>query len=217
MKGELEFRAGMTQGVEVRSVSFPQRIIEVVAMPYDRETEVEYRGRMVRESVAPGAFGTIATRPNRVNVYRDHDRTRQTGKALTFHPSRQEGLVAELLIGKTELGTETLSLAAEGMLDASAGFGVLTRSDGRPGEEWPERNTRRLTWLWLDHIAMVPDPAYQDARVLSVRQTGTDVRVEDGDAGEGLTAAPGGIVVATPNLDQARALRLGDMYARLSR
>jgi HK97 family phage prohead protease len=196
---EIEFRSAETLGV-----SFPKRIIEVVAMPYNREAVVEYRGRMIRESVAPGAFDGIEKRPNRVNVNRDHDFTRQVGKGLSFHPSRQEGLVAELRIGRTALGDETLALAEDGMLDASAGFYPLDRADGRPGEEWPARNERRLTWLWLDHIAMTPNPAYQDARVLAVR---TQPSVE----------ASGGIVVATPNLDAARALRLADEYARLSR
>lgn len=202
-EGEVEIRS-KSEGVEMVGVSFPKRIIEVLAMPYDREAIVEYRGRMVRESVAPGAFNGIEKRPNRVNVNRDHDFRRHVGRGFSFHPSRQEGLVAELRIGKTALGDETLSLAAEDMLDASAGFLPISRPDGRPGEEWPDRNQRRLTWLWLDHIAMVPDPAYQDARTLSVRA-------------DGQPDPPGPIVVATPNLDQARALRLSDLYARLSR
>jgi hypothetical protein len=49
-RGDVEIRS-----VETVAVSFPKRIIEVIAMPYDRETVVAYRGRMVRESVAPGA------------------------------------------------------------------------------------------------------------------------------------------------------------------
>jgi phage head maturation protease len=201
--GDIEIRS-KNEGVELVGVSFPKRIIEVVAMPYEQETIVEYRGRMVRESVARGAFDGIEKRPNRVNVNRDHDGKRQVGRALTFHPSRHEGLVAELLIGKTELGNETLSLAAEGMLDASAGFVPIERRDGKPGEEWPERNRRRLTWLWLDHIAMVPDPAYREARTLAVR---THDEPEP----------PSGILVATPNLDAARALRMADLYDRVSR
>jgi phage head maturation protease len=202
--GVVEIRS-KNEGVQVVDVSFPKRIIEVVAMPYEQETIVEYRGRMVRESCARGAFDGIERRPNRVNVNRDHDISRQVGKALTFHPSREEGLVAELLIGKTDLGNETLALAAEGMLDASAGFLPIERRDGKPGEEWPERNRRRLTWLWLDHIAMVPDPAYDSARTLAVRH-------EDDP-----TPPAGEVVVATPNLDRVRAIRLEDQYSRLSR
>jgi hypothetical protein len=196
-RGDVEFRSAETIGV-----SFPKRIIEVVAMPYDREALVEYRGRMVRESVAPGAFDGIEKRPNRVNVNRDHNRERLVGRAVRFHPSRQEGLVAELRIAKTELGEETLNLAAEEMLDASAGFIPIERKDGRAGEEWPQRDLRRLTWLWLDHIAMTPEPAYHDARTLSVRS-------------DGPTEAPGPIV--KPRLAHALALRAGDKYDLISR
>lgn len=194
---EVEFRSAETIGV-----SFPKRTIEVVVMPYDREAVVEYRGRTIRESVAPGAFGNINTRSNRVKVNRDHDLRNVIGQALTFHPSRNEGLVAELLISKTD--TQTLTLADEGLLGASAGFYPKERGDGTPGETWPARNERRLTWLWLDHIAMTPTPAYEDAQVLAVRT-------------ESLTGASEGIVVATPNMDAARALRQADLYARLSR
>lgn len=194
---DLEYRSS-----EMVEVSFPKRTIEVIVMPYDQETVVEYRGRMIRESVAPGAFDGIEKRPNRVNVNRDHDITRHLGKAMSFHPSRVEGLVAELRIANTPLGDETLALADEGMLDASAAFAPIERRDGRPGEEWPDRNRRRLTWLWLGHIAMTPEPAYKDARVLAVRSGPP-------------TEPPGGIV--TPNLDRARALRAEDLYSSLSR
>jgi phage head maturation protease len=197
-RGDIEIRSAETIGV-----SFPKRIIEVVAMPYDRETVVEYRGRAIRESVAPGAFDGIDRRPNRVSVNRDHNLERLVGRAVSFHPSRTEGLVAELRIAKTELGDETLNLAAEEMLDASAGFWPLARKDGSPGEEWPEKNLRRLTWLWLDHIAMTPDPAYQDARTLSVRSQAIPEE------------SPG--VVVRANLSEALALRRQDQYDLISR
>ena len=133
-------------------------------MPYETETVVEHRGRMVREIVSRGAFDGIERRANRVRVNRDHDVTRTVGRALTFFPSRDEGLVAELRIAQTELGDETLALADEGILDASAGFMPMP-----DGETWPDRNLRRVDKAWLAHIAMTPDPAYETANVLSVR------------------------------------------------
>jgi HK97 family phage prohead protease len=188
--GELEYRTATQVGVD-----FPNRTIELVVMPYDSETLVEHKGRMVRESVAPGAFDGIERRANRVRVNRDHDVTRTIGRAVVFHPSRDEGLVAELRIAQTQLGDETLKLADEECLDASAGFLPMPG-----GEQWPSRNERRLTKLWLGHIAMTPDPAYTDARVLAVRSA---------------QEAPRGERVPTPNLDLVRSWILADKYGNV--
>ena len=191
--GLLEYRTA-TQ----TAVNFAKRIVELIVMPYETETVVEHRGRMVREIVSRGAFDGIERRANRVRVNRDHDIKRTVGRALTFFPARDEGLVAELRIAQTELGDETLALADEGILDASAGFMPMP-----DGETWPDPNLRRLDKLWLAHIAMTPDPAYETANVLSVRA-------------QAPSAAPGSLVVATPNLDRIRADVLNDMYSRLS-
>jgi phage head maturation protease len=61
-----------------------------------------------------------------------------------------------------------LALAADDCLDASAGFRVLPG-----GETWEGRSRRRIVKAWLDHIALTPDPAYTDARVLAVRNGAT--------------------------------------------
>jgi HK97 family phage prohead protease len=185
--GELEYRTATQVGVD-----FPNRTIELIVMPYDSETVVEHKGRMVRESVAPGAFDGIERRANRIRVNRDHDVTRTIGRAVVFHPSRDEGLVAELRIAQTPLGDETLTLADEEILDASAGFLPMPG-----GESWPSRNERRLTKLWLGHIAMTPDPAYTDARVLAVRNA------QEARRGE---RPP------TPNLDLVRSWLLADRF-----
>jgi hypothetical protein len=73
-------------------------------MPYEKEAVVAYRGRLVREIVSRGAFDGLGTRPGRVKLNRDHDVTRTCGHAVAFHPSRTEGLVAELYVSKTDLG-----------------------------------------------------------------------------------------------------------------
>jgi HK97 family phage prohead protease len=186
--GQLLYRAARQVGV-----SFPRRVIELVVMPYDEVTLAEHDGRMVRESVAPGAFDGIERRANRIRVNRDHDVTRTVGSAIALHPSRAEGLVAELRIAQTPLGEETLTLADEELLDASAGFLPMPG-----GEEWLSRSERRFTRLWLGHVAMTPDPAYDGARVLAVR-----------------SSDPPAPVSATPGLDQVRDWLLRDRYAGL--
>jgi phage head maturation protease len=96
------------------------------------------------------------------------------------------------------LGDETLTLANDGLLDASAGFMPL----GPDGEQWEGTNRRRIQKAYLAHVAFVPEPAYQGARVLSVRS-------------HGLTEPPGGF--STPNLDEVRAWIVGLKYPPLVR
>jgi HK97 family phage prohead protease len=175
-------------------VSFPKRQIELVVMPYETEAQVVHKGRLIREIVSRGAFEGLDASHRRIMVNRGHVIDHVVGKAIQFHPSRQDGLVAELQIAKTADGDETLQLADEGLLDASAGFGV---PDG--GETWPERGLRRLGRLWLDHIAMTPDPAYPTANVLAVRDT----------------AEPDPDPADRPNLDVVRGWRLSDRYAMI--
>lgn len=165
------------------AVDWTERVITLVAMPYDVDAAVVVHGRAVKESCAPSAFDGVERRANRVKVNRDHDYQRTIGRAVALHPSRVEGLVTELRIAKTPLGDETLALADDHSLEASVGFAVLPG-----GERWLEgRSRRRLERVYLDHIAMVPEGAY-DAQVLDVR--GAPVSVER---------------VSTPNLDEVLA------------
>ena len=191
---ELEIRSAQMTGVR-----FADRIIELVVMPYETEALVRHEGRMIREIVSRGAFDGIERRANRIRVNRDHNVERTIGRAVTFHPDRDEGLIGEVRIARTPLGDETLELADEGVLDASAGF------MGMPGgESWHERRTlRRWHKIWLAHIAMTPDPAYAGAHVLAVRSSSTP-------------ADPPREIVATPNLDEVRSWRLRDSFGSLT-
>ena len=88
-------------------------------------------------------------------------------------------------------------MAEEEILDASAGY--LPMPDG---EEWNRDRTEvRIRKAWLGHIALVPKPAYEGARVLAVREKGADGTRE----------------VSTPNLDTVRGWRLQEEFDRLSR
>jgi phage head maturation protease len=161
-RGELEYRSA-----EPVDVSWPRRTIELVVMPYEHEAAIYWQGRVITEICSRGAWDGIERRANRVRANRDHDVTRTVGRASALHPSRVEGLVADVHIASTALGDETLTLAADGILDVSAGFLPMAG-----GETWETRDRRRLTKCWLGHIAFVPDPAYDDAAVLAVRHAG---------------------------------------------
>lgn len=155
----IEFRSVTEMGVR-----WPDRTIDMVVMPYNVEAQVVVHGRGVVESCAPGAFDGCERRANRVKVNRDHDPHRTVGRAATLHPSNVEGLVAELRIAQTPLGDETLALADDLSLEASVGFAVMPG-----GETWLEqRARRRLTRCFLDHVALVPEGAYE-GRTLAVR------------------------------------------------
>ena len=186
--GELRFRSSTVAGV-----SFPERTIELIVAPYEEEALVDWKGRMVKEVFARGAFEGIQRRTNRIKVYRDHvDTQTVVGRAVEMHPSREEGLVAEVRISNTPLGDETLTLADDGVLGASAGYLPLPG-----GEKWLTRSSVRILKGWLGHIAMVPETAYEGARVLAVRSK---------------TAG-----MPTPNLDQVREWLLEERYQRLVR
>ena len=149
----------------VAGVNFDHRIIEVIAVPWDQEAAVEYRGEMWLERFIRGAFDGIEKRAGRVRVNRDHDGRRTVGKVASFYPSRDEGLVAAVRIANTPLGDETLALADEDCLGASVGFAV------RGSDQELDRTTRqrRIKRAFMDHLSFVPDPAYAGAGVLSVR------------------------------------------------
>lgn len=180
----VEFRSSNVAGV-----NFKKRIIDLIAVPYDEEAPVEYRGELWNERFLRGAFEGIETRTNPVRANRDHDRGRTVGKVAAFHPSRTEGLVSEVRIAKTLLGDETLALADEDCLGASVGFAV------RGSDQELNRRTRAriIKRAFVDHLAFVPDPAYAGAGVLAVRS-----------AAEAPLAADLPKLV-TPNLDELLA------------
>jgi HK97 family phage prohead protease len=152
----------------VAEVQFPERIITLVAMPYDAETS-RADGRF-RESFAPGAFAGIEHRNGRIRVNREHMLHAPVGRVTRWVSDRPDALVAELRVSKTPLGDETLELAADGVLDASVGFMPFPG-----GEVWTEnRSKRRITKAWLHHLALTADPAYEGANVLEVRSTTTE-------------------------------------------
>lgn len=154
----IEFRSAA-----IGEVKFAERMVEVIAVPYEQEAIIEYRGEAWRESFLRGAFDGIETRAGRVRVNREHDESKTFGKVVTFHPSRQEGLVAEVQVAKTPLGDEVLELVSNDMLGASGAYGV------RNSDQILNRPYRQIKRAFLRHLSFVEVPAYEGAGVLSVR------------------------------------------------
>jgi HK97 family phage prohead protease len=191
----LRFRSGSQLGV-----NFPERLVEVVVAPYEEPALVEVRGRMVSETIARGAYNGIQRRAgsNRVRANRDHDITRPVGNVVRFDPGSQEGLVAEIKVSKTELGDETLELCEDGVLGVSAGY--RPKNPERENEKWDGRNRVRILKAYLGHVAFTAAPAFEGAKVLSVRAA--DEPVAEGER------------IATPNLDVVRGWLLSDRFER---
>jgi HK97 family phage prohead protease len=171
---EIEYRTASTT-LEVRHV---QRVIDLIAVPYNEPTEVLRRNRWVTESVSPDAFTGVH---GDVTVNRAHDLEAPLGRVAAFHPKDPRGLRAELRISRTAAGDDVLELAADGLLSPSIGF--------QPeAEEWTlDRSAVKVTRAKLVHIALTGDPAYKGAKVLAVRTA------------DGQPARP-----ATPRLDRIR-------------
>jgi phage head maturation protease len=171
---------------QVKDVDFVERIIDVVAVPYDEEAVVEYNGRMVVESVSPKAFDGIETRNTQVPANRDHDPGRTFGKVIAWH-NDPHALLGRIYASDTPLGNESLRLAADGVLKASIGM-LIRRSD-----QVLRGDTRRVNRAFVDHVALAPNPAYLGAGVLAVRQESGLLAAEE---------APR----PTPNLDEILTL-----------
>jgi HK97 family phage prohead protease len=183
--GEIETRSAV-----VTDVRYPERIIELVAVPYNEWTTVEYKGRLIEESFQPGAFGAdIQKRANRFLVNLEHDLERVVGRVQSLHPNRPEGLVTELRVRRGPEGDQVLDDADDGMIMASVGFAA-----GPEHQHWETRSRRRIVKAFLDHIALTFTPAYLGAGVLAVR------------------TAPA-LVVPTPNLDRVALQELVGRYS----
>lgn len=185
-----------TRTSTVAEVRFPERIITLLAVPYESPTMVAYKSQMWRESFARGAFDGAENRVEdngqanrKIRVNREHRKGETVGKVVALDTAASDGLVAEIKVVSSAKGDETLALAAEDMISASIGFAVrntdqeLNRSSAPP--------TRYIRKALLDHIGLVEDPAYTQADVLSVR-----------DGGEFVNAASLPELEATPALDE---------------
>lgn len=156
----IELRSATTVNTNVK-----QRIVTVIVAPYDQPTPVMWNDEVWQESFERSAWAALQ-KPVRVRANRGHDRQRTCGRAIKFYPDNQEGLLAEVRMAQTPLGDETLALAEDDCLSASAGFAA------RAEDQIIDRHarTRRISSAYLDHIAFVENPAYPGARVLDVRE-----------------------------------------------
>jgi HK97 family phage prohead protease len=143
-----------------------ERIIELIAVPWDQPAEVFWRDDFWTEVFERGAFDGIEARAGQVRVNREHIKGNTVGKIVEFDPAHPDGLLARVKIVKGPKGDEVLDLAEDDMISASIGYRAAKPSDVRI-----DKQTRSRTVLnaFLDHLGMVEDPAFKGAKVLAVR------------------------------------------------
>lgn len=168
---------------EIDDIAFGKREITLIAVPYNEEAVInDWGGETYKEKFLPGAFNGIESRTKQITLNRDHSRERVIGVAQAFDTKSQRGLISTWKVSSTELGTESLQLAADGVLRASIAFSA------RSQDMAVKDGVRSIYRAFLIHTALTPEPAYAGADVIDVR------------TGEPITPAP------TPNLDLAAAL-----------
>ena len=104
--------------IEIRSatitaVDYPQRELSLIVAPYDEWAPVEYRGQIIEESIAPGAFGAIRNRARKFLVNMEHDPARWVGTVLDLEPDDPAGLRATVKIRRSAEGDQALDDAAD--------------------------------------------------------------------------------------------------------
>jgi Escherichia/Staphylococcus phage prohead protease len=146
------------------------RIISGIAVPYDSPTTIAERGMVFDETFVRGAFReTVGKRENRVRILGHHDaRSMPLGKTVKLD-EQTRGLYLEARISDTRDGNDALTLVRDGALDGfSVGFSVPSG-----GDTWNAGQTaRQITNAHLHEVSLVNFPAYDRARVESVRAMG---------------------------------------------
>lgn len=167
-------------------VDVRQRLIDVIAVPWEQETELMWRGEIWNEVFARGAFNGLEESAGRIRVNREHRKGDTVGKVVHVDTKDDRGLLTRVRIAKTLRGDETLALAEEDMIGASIGYFVKTMSDVNLNKQ---TRLRRVNRAFLDHLSLVESPAYEGAKVLAVREESSRLAEVDNP------------LPATPNLD----------------
>lgn len=162
----------------VADIDMKQRLIDLLAVPWDQETEVPWRGEMWREVFRRGAFDGLADHAGRVLVTRDHtdvQRGPTVGKLVFVDPKNNDGLFVRAKVAQTQLGDETLALAEEDLVGPSVSYRIKKPEDIRLEHRTRGREILRA---FLDHVSLVGFPAYAGAQVLAVREDQRGLTVE---------------------------------------
>lgn len=139
-----------------------------LAVPYSTPTEI---APGFREVIAPGAVDLTA----RPSLFYRHS---EPIGVITSMEETSEGLMIAARISDTALGRDAATLARDGAIRSlSIGFYELEYVDN---QDQDGVTTRTQTRIDLREISLVPIPAYEDARITSVRSTPTTPHLPEG-------------------------------------
>ena len=146
------------------------RTVSGIAVPYGkRGGPIISSGRLFMEEFSPGAFhDSLGKRGNRVKLLEAHDERRLPLGRIVGMEERNGGLHIEARISDTSAGNDVLTLVRDGALD---GFSIGFRA-ARGGSAFKDENgtlVRTVSKATLDEVSIVNIPAYEDARISSVR------------------------------------------------
>lgn len=146
------------------------RIVSGIAVPFNSPTTIFERGRLFDEVWAPGSTAeTIEKRGDRMKILAFHEsRNMPLGRPVLLE-EQPAGLYIEARISDTQDGNDALTLVRDGVLDGfSVGFTVPQGGDRFDPVDG--REVRTILRANIHEVSLVNFPAFDDARVESVRQ-----------------------------------------------
>ena len=176
---EIETRSS---NVAIDGVSFPERTITLIAVPYEQPATVLFNHDMWNEVFSRSAFDgldkwlssprarSIPVTASLVIPNPNHDNGQLIGRIVEARSGTvdgEEGLITKVHVAKTAIGNDTLELADQRSVSPSVGFQIKDPNRDQRLDRYTK--TRRIDRAFLHHLSFVAEPAYSGARVLSVR------------------------------------------------
>ncbi|MCC6434429.1 MAG: HK97 family phage prohead protease [Acidimicrobiales bacterium] len=155
-------------GMVLRAVDGEERHIEGMIAPWDKPTRVT-RPIPGYESYKRGAFDRSLSEAKRpIPLMLRH--TEDPAAVMVANDNREDGHYATFKVLRTRAGDDALELVREGLYTGLSvgGWAVPARTTVRRaagGKQLIERAEMRL-----DHVALVREPAFDDARVMTLRE-----------------------------------------------
>jgi HK97 family phage prohead protease len=144
-----------------------QRLITLLAVPWDQEAEVPWRGEMWNEVFRRGAFNGLEDHVGRVRVNREHKVGDTVGRLVFADPKAEDGLITRAKIAASTRGDDTLALAEDDAISPSVGYRIHDPADININRR---TKFREVVKAFLDHLSLVEQPAFAGAHVLEVRE-----------------------------------------------
>lgn len=142
------------------------RTLEALVVPYNTPTVVDDGLGPYREAIDPKAFARVMRGlPSHVRLHLEHD-GQWVGRGHRWMDSA-EGLRMQFRVDDTEPGRTAIYKVKDGQVPGMSIGYIPGRSETRQSPEGPVE--WRLNVKCLHHTALVPTPAYIDARVSALR------------------------------------------------